>query len=74
MKKIKYMITSSDVGEWEPTGATTLLGAKQIATKRFGAGYNDSVIKVAEISDTGQLIEIAYRSNFPGAEWDEVTG
>lgn len=66
------MITSSEVSEWEPTGATTLLGAKQIATRRFGAGYNDSVIKIAEVGDTGQIIEIARRGNFPGAGWDEV--
>jgi len=46
-----YYMTShriSEIGYWEKCNATTLIGAKREATRKYGAGNTDTVLIIAE--------------------------
>lgn len=61
-----YVMTAtnpSTVGFWEPCNATTLIGAKREATRRYKGGYVDDVIWVGYRDPSGQLQVLAVADN-----------
>lgn len=62
---------NSETGYWEKCKATTLTGAKREATTKYGAGYIDAVLVIAEHDHGGyeQRHEIASKSNAANAKW-----
>lgn len=46
-KVIKHFaITSTDIGYWCAVNATTLIGAKIVATRRYHGGHVDAVVSI----------------------------
>lgn len=63
----KYQMTAgsnSEIGTWETCRAATLTAAKREATARYGAGYNDLLIQIAEGDNISEpRVVIAQRRN-----------
>ena len=66
-----YMITTTDRHNWEQTTATTLRGAKRLASIEYQGGMIDAVIKVGIKHDTGDLQILASKSNRDG-KWHDL--
>jgi len=51
---------------WEKCNATTLTGAKKEATSRYGAGYLDNIIVIAE---DNEMAEVVASKKIADKEW-----
>jgi len=61
---------NSEVGYWLPCNATSLTGAKSVATKYYRQGFRNAVLMIAVGDNVGeQRVIVARRKS--GGQWQD---
>lgn len=61
--------SSGEVGMWEPCSATSLRGAKAECTRRYGMGWRDALLCVAQGDDIHEERHIVARRRNTATRW-----